>query len=208
MSKYVLGGSQTAYQPGSDNRVLLNKLGIADPEEIDEAELLLLRQLYDRVLNQQLPRGAITTGHLKTWHRQWLLPVYDWAGIERSVNMGKSGFQFASTAQIPYLLNRLDNEFLSKFTPCDALSDDALINAMAIIHVEFILVHPFREGNGRLARLLADVMAVQAGYGTLDYSSWDKNREAYFVAIRQGLDCNYQPMMKWIERAFNDSEDV
>jgi cell filamentation protein len=51
-------------------------------------------------------------------------------------------------------------------------------------------------------------MAVQAGYGTLDYSSWDKNREAYFAAIRQGLDCNYQAMTKWIERAFNDSEDV
>jgi cell filamentation protein len=83
------------------------------------------------------------------------------------------------------------------------LSDDALIKAMAIVHVEFILVHPFREGNGRLARLLADAMAVQAGYGTLDYGAWDKNREAYFAAIQQGLNCNYQPMMGWIERAFN-----
>jgi cell filamentation protein len=66
-------------------------------------------------------------------------------------------------------------------------------------------VHPFREGNGRLARLLADVMAVQAGCGTLDYSSWDDNRDAYFAAIRQGLSCNYQPMMRWIEQAFNET---
>ncbi|WP_213069399.1 Fic family protein [Methylomicrobium album] len=77
---------------------------------------------------------------------------------------------------------------------------------MAIIHVELILAHPFREGNGRLARLLADIMAVQAGYGTLDYTSWDNNREDYFTAIQQGLACNYQPMMNWIERAFNETE--
>lgn len=208
MNKYSLGGPQTRYQPGSDNRVLLNKLGITDPEEIDEAELLLLRQLYDRVLNQQLPEGVITTEHLKTWHRQWLLPIFDWAGEERSVNLGKNGFQFAAATQIPNLLRLLDKNYLSKLTPCQNLSDDELIKAMAVVHVEFILVHPFREGNGRLARLLADVMAVQAGYGTLDYSSWDNNREAYFAAIRQGLDCNYQPMMEWIERAFNDSGDV
>lgn len=114
MNKYALAGSQTAYQPGSGNRVLLNKLGITDPEEIDEVELLLLQQLYDRVLLQQLPAGVITTEHLKTWHRQWLLPLYDWAGAERSVNMGKNGFQFAAAAQIPNLLKRLDSGYLSK----------------------------------------------------------------------------------------------
>ncbi|WP_213069398.1 MULTISPECIES: hypothetical protein [Methylomicrobium] len=126
MNKYSLGGSQTTYQPGSNNRVLLNKLGITDPEEMDEVELLLLQQLYDRVLIQQLYEGVITVEHLKTWHRQWLFPIYDWAGEERSVNMGKNGFQFAAATQIPYL-NLLDRDYLSRLTPCQALSDDELI---------------------------------------------------------------------------------
>jgi cell filamentation protein len=39
----------------------------------------------------------------------------------------------------------------------------ALIRGLAEIHVEFVLIHPFREGNGRIARLLADVMACLAG---------------------------------------------
>ena len=46
------------------------------------------------------------------------------------------------------------------------------MRAIAETQVELIPIHPFREGNGRLARLLADVMAVQAGQDPLDYSAW------------------------------------
>ncbi len=51
------------------------------------------------------------------------------------------------------------------------MSREQVIEAIATVHVELILIHPFREGNGRLSRLLADVMAVQAGFQSLDYES-------------------------------------
>ena len=162
MNKYDLKSSQTEYQPGSDDRVLANKLGITDPSEMDEAELVLLGKLYERVLTEQLPQGVITTGDIKSWHRQWLGAIYDWAGEERSVNMSKGDFHFAIAGRIPALLQDLDRKYLSHWTPCTDLSDETLIEAIAVIHVEFILVHPFREGNGRISRLLADVMATQA----------------------------------------------
>ena len=205
MSKYDLDGDQTHFQPGSDDRVLANKLGITDPEEMDDAELHLLEQLYERVVMEQLPTGAIDTKLIKGWHRQWLLPIYAWAGEERSVNLAKDGFQFAAAQQIPVLLKTLDRDFLAKRTPCANLDGEALIEAIATVHVEFILVHPFREGNGRISRLLADVMAVQAGYGTLDYSSWDANKLAYISAIHSGLECDYEPMMEWVGKALSAS---
>ncbi len=31
------------------------------------------------------------------------------------------------------------------------------------VHEELVLIHPFREGNGRVARLLSTLMAFQAG---------------------------------------------
>jgi cell filamentation protein len=70
----------------------------------------------------------------------------------------------------------------------------ALIRGLAEVHVEFVLIHPFREGNGRIARLLADVMACQAGIGPLDYSEWDRQRDLYFAAIRAGAVLNVTPM--------------
>jgi cell filamentation protein len=204
MSKYDVGGSQAAYQPGSNDTVLANKLGITSAGDMDDAELELLEKLYEHVLNEALPEGAITTEHLKTWHRWWLSPIYEWAGDERSVNMGKGGFEFAAAAQIPRLLTELDKNALVRYTPCQRMQDEALIEAIATVHVEFILVHPFREGNGRLARLLADVMAAQAGYEPLNYEPWDENKEDYFRAIHAGMGCDYDPMMGWVECAFNE----
>ena len=75
---------------------------------------------------------------------------------------------------------------------------------MAVTHVEFVLIHPFREGNGWLSRLLADVMAVQAVGDPLDYSAWDADKEGYFAAIQAGLSGDYAPMKRLVELAWVD----
>ena len=51
--------------------------------------------------------------------------------------------------------------------------------------------------NRRLGRMLATLMALQAGLPILDFSDWDgEKRETYFAAIRAGLDRDYVPMQK------------
>ncbi len=86
------------------------------------------------------------------------------------------------------------------------MNDAELIEAIAIVHVEFILVHPFREGNGRLARLLANIMALQANKPELDFSSWDTARDCYFLAIQAGMACDYEPMKLFVKQALHDAE--
>jgi len=78
-----------------------------------------------------------------------------------------------------------------------------LADAIAQCHVELILIHPFREGSGRLSRLLADVMAVQAGTGPLDYAAWDADKPIYFSAIQRGMDRDYAPMRELVSRALD-----
>lgn len=208
MSKYDIGGSQGRYQSGSNDQVLENMLGIIEPADMDEAELVLLEKLYQDVLFDHLPQSVITIDEIKIWHRHWLGNVYEWAGIERSVNMSKDGFQFAAAAQIPQLLDKLEKEFLQQYTPCNSFDEEQAIEAIAIVHVEFILIHPFRDGNGRLSRLLADVMAVQAGFQPLDYSYWDDNKSEYFAAIAQGMSMNYEPMKVCVRQAITDNANI
>jgi cell filamentation protein len=101
---------------------------------------------------------------------------------------------FPSAHLLPDLLEAFQREQLNRRTPFDPQSIDELVEALAEMHVEFVLIHPFREGNGRIARLLADVMASQAGIGPLDYSAWDLQREQYFGAIRAGGVLDNAPM--------------
>jgi cell filamentation protein len=204
--RYKISNSvEGQYQPGSDDSVLLNKLGITEAEEMDEVELVLLDQLYDVVFETVKIDQPISIGDIFEWHRKWFANVYEWAGQERSVNMAKGDFPFATAQQIPFLLKELNKIYLSKYTPCHLMDDEALIEAIAVVHVEFILIHPFREGNGRIARLLANVMAVQAGKLELDFSSWDSDKEKYFMAIQAGMDCNYEPLKQLVSQALLDA---
>jgi cell filamentation protein len=60
-------------------------------------------------------------------------------------------------------MQKLESQFLSVYTPCNKMDDDQHVDALAKVHIELILIHPFREGNGRLSRLLANVMSLEAG---------------------------------------------
>ena len=199
--RYHVANSQGTFQAGSNEQVLSNKLGIATQEEINELELMLLEQLYVEVLLNDLPNRRLSVDDLKRWHRRWLGNVYDWAGQERSVNIGKGGFLFAPAGQIPRLLTQFEQNCLRRWTPCHNLGVEELVEAVAVTHVELILVHPFREGNGRLSRLLADVMMVQAGKEPLDYSSWETHKDAYIGAIHRGMAADYAPMKHWVLQA-------
>ena len=71
----------------------------------------------------------------------------------------------------------------------------AVVHVLAETHVELVLVHPFREGNGRLARILSTLMALQAGLPLLDFGLIaGERKEMYFAAVQAGLDKNYKAM--------------
>jgi cell filamentation protein len=168
--RYSVGGnSESAFQPGSRGRVLANHPGIVRVRDMQQAEsdalLDTLSGLLDLVSDQQ----RFTANDLRDWHRRWLGGLYPWAGEYRQVNIGKGGFQFASAQWIPGLMSAFQRDVLAARTPCAGMDHLQLVRALAMTHAELILIHPFREGNGRLARLLNSLMAFQAGLPALDY---------------------------------------
>lgn len=59
----------------------------------------------------------------------------------------------------------------------------------AIFIVEFLAIHPFQDGNGRLSRILTSYLLLVCGYQYISYSSLEavieKNKESYYLALRQ-----------------------
>lgn len=198
--KYTICTDEDLFEPGSTGKVLKNLLGITSELEMQDAESVLLLDLYELIYEPEFNLELINFDTVKSWHWKWLGNIYSWAGSFRTVNMGKGGFEFAAAKFIPNLVKKYEEEFFNLDTVVSELDQAELISYLARSHVEFILIHPFREGNGRLSRLLLDVLATQAGFGPLDYSVWDKNKEYYFKSIQAGYSGDYQH----IERLIRD----
>ena len=197
------GNPEGEYQPGSNDKVLLNKLGITDLLEMEEFEFDQLINFEVSLFEELTIDQQLTVNDLCDWHKRWLSNIYEWAGNYRTVTMSKDGFPFAAVPQLHNLMNDYEQKYLKKYLPSNELSRDELEQAMAICHVEFIIIHPFREGNGRLGRLLTTVMSLQAGMPALDFEVLDKDR--YIAAIHAGLDCNYEPMRLIFSEVLNFS---
>lgn len=194
------------FEPGSRGIVLKNKLEIKRKREMDEAESVALAIATDKLLRMYDADRRFTAEDIKMMHKIWLGEIYDWAGEYRQVNVSKGDFPFAAAKYIPQVMREFEKDTLHKHTPCNFKSLKCVIHALAEVHVELILIHPFREGNGRVARMLSTIMASQASLPILNFKDiTSKKRKEYFAAINNGLSREYKPMERLFGKIIEDS---
>lgn len=201
-ARYEARGPQAEFEPGSRERVLRNRLGIVRVRDMEQAESDALLATQNALLDRYTLTHRFTASDLPAMHHQWLGGIYPWAGEYRSVNMGKGGIMFAAANQIARLMAEFGKRELARETPCAGMGEARLTQALAVTHAELVLIHPFRDGNGRCARMLAYLMAVQAGLPSLDFSVMaGRGRRAYFAAIQSALGRNYDPLNAMFAKA-------
>ncbi len=192
---------EAEFEPGSRGRVLCNLLGITRVRDINLAESQALEIAQDLALERFSADHRFTARDIRELHALWLGPIYPWAGEFRSVDIGKGGFQFAHARLIQGLMAELERGALNRHTPCRPTDDATVALALAEVHAELILVHPFREGNVRLARLLALLMALQAGLPPLDFSPMlGRGRRIYIGGIHAAMGRDYRPLAAVFEK--------
>lgn len=71
--------------------------------------------------------------------------------------------------------------------------------------VEFLHIHPFTDGNGRLSRILSNLLMLQHGYEYMPYVSQEKlienNKPEYYIALRSSqktLRTNKEDISAWL----------
>jgi Fic family protein len=79
--------------------------------------------------------------------------------------------------------------------------------AIAVFIVCLLAIHPFQDGNGRVARILTTLLLLRAGYEYVPYSSLEsvveQTKETYYIALRQTQATitadapNWQPWLKY-----------
>lgn len=85
----------------------------------------------------------------------------------------------------------------------DQLNQQHLITRMAIAHAHFEAVHPFRDGNGRVGRLLMPLMMAADGYTPLYLSPYIASRkEDYYAALKAAQQkLEYSPLVEFLSEA-------
>lgn len=137
-------------------------------------------------------------------HKEALKHLYPFAGKLRSVNLSKGGFPFAAAKFLPESMSSLEKEILSRLKNNYKRRED-VIRDIATVHGELLFIHPFREGNGRTARLLANLMSRKAGYESLKFENVGKKEfEKYVVAVQSCAKKDYNKMIEFIDSIFPD----
>ena len=187
----VSGLVEAQYEAGSQNMVLRNLLGIIDPDEMDRMEAKALVKATDMLIRGYDQEHQFTAADICYIHKTWLGEIYEWAGRYRKINITKDDFTFAMSAQIHKLMEQFEQNQLTQYTPCEFKNRKEVVKALAEVHTELLLIHPFREGNGRVARLLSLLMALQAELPILDFSLiGEHKKQEYIKAVHAGIDRN------------------
>lgn len=191
MARYKTGGNvENEYEPGSS--VLKNKLHISSKRAMDAEEFKALQRTQDYFFNRVTLESKIDVALIRAVHAHFLGAIYPWAGRYRTVNISKTGFVWPPADLVAPNMETFEREVLCRRTPCRPGPIERIAGDIAEVHAELLLVHPFREGNGRLARLIAGMMALQSGHVPPDFGFQSvKNRTKYLEAVKAGYlgDC-------------------
>ena len=152
---------------------LENKLGLTDAAALMREEERLSKQkalwLFESGTLGALPVGTFAS--LCEIHRILFSDIYEFAGKIRTVNLAKGNFRFAPVMYLEAALEHIDKMPQSGF--------DEIIEK----YVEMNIAHPFREGNGRSARIWLDLILKKELGLVVDWSLVDKTD--YLLAMER-----------------------
>lgn len=98
-------------------------------------------------------------------------------------------------------MTAFETSLLAQWTPCRPGELPDVARAIAQVHAELLLIHPFREGNGRLARWLADLMAFQAELPApkVQFAGMGSRAERarYLAAVKAGYLMRYSDLTEF-----------
>lgn len=186
VDKYGVGQDPDCYP---QTEILINLLAITDADQLENAERELSGYASQQLVWQPPPYDL---QRLKDVHRFVFQDLYDWAGQLRTVDISKGSTRFCNVQRIEPEARKL----LAKMAAANyfvGLPRNQVIENLADFYNELNVIHPFREGNGRVSRLFFQDLIVNCCY-EIDWSQ--VNREQWIAANIAGYQGDLAPMIE------------
>ncbi|QKJ24526.1 Fic/DOC family protein [Poseidonibacter lekithochrous] len=178
----------------SKDGVCINYLKSLDNDYIVIQEDLKLLEIYTYLVENLDISKAFGFETIKQWHKMIFSSIYPFAGELRTVNMSKGSGSEAWEWRLDFLrgLPEFDN-FLKEISIKEYGEDiDSISSDLSKLISDFLFIHPFREGNGRLSRLICDIILAKNGFPMIGLKL--KRGDNYIQRVHEGYECNYKPM--------------
>lgn len=155
--------------------ILPNKLNITNQIELNKTEEKISKQKAKQLFESgEIDRIEVGTFNgLAQIHAYLFGDIYEFAGQLRDVNIAKGNFRFAPLMYLETSLAHISKMPQSSF------------NQIIEKYVEMNIAHPFREGNGRAARIWLDLMLKKEIKRVIDWNAVDKFD--YLSAMERGV---------------------
>lgn len=179
----------------TDKGVCINYLKSTDGDLIQKQEDLKLLELYsDLVVNFDISR-SFRFNTVIGWHKTVFESIYPFAGELRTVEMSKGDKLEAWTWRLEFLqgIPQL-NEFIKEVSKKRYEDIESITVDLSRLLSEFLFIHPFREGNGRISRLLGDIILAKNGLPMIGLNL--KSGDNYIQKVHEGYNCNYEPLQQ------------
>lgn len=164
----------------------INYAGCLHPEEINSRETHGVNRAKEFIadLATREEPAPITLDLIQRLHETIFGDIYLWAGQWRTVSLhkgeGSTKWPLPVTGMEPVML-AFEKDVLSR-TPFLSDDDTALLAFAAEFMGELLALHPFREGNGRTAFILTELILLQNGLLPLDDYNRKRDETRYFAA--------------------------
>ena len=156
-------------------------------ETIDGKSKSKAYALFDSSLLATIEVGTVKG--LQQIHGYLFGGLYDFAGQIRTLNIAKSGFQFAMARYLPETLKQIEEMTESTF--------EAIVDKYAEMNV----AHPFMEGNGRSMRIWLDLILKKNLKLCVDWSKI--NKKEYLAAMEKSV-TDVAPIKALLQSALTD----
>ena len=172
--------------------VLEDGLTISGKPLKDHLETLGHAQAYDKLFELS-KKDFISEDDIKTMHKLFYSKIdLQNAGVYREKPVIVTGVDI--DFPLPSEIEGKMQEFIAKLPQIKQNSHPVEYSAM--VHVLFVNIHPFIDGNGRVARLLMNLALLQSGYNITSIPP--VVRADYIRALQASNKNDYEPFVNFI----------
>ena len=150
--------------------------------------------LIVRLAREQAPISHVTIQQI---HEVVTRGILETAGRYRTRNVRITG-AVRSPPDWKHIVREMDVLIADSKEP-----DRPIIEMTAYLHHRFAAIHPFIDGNGRVARLLGNLYLIRNGYPPIVLDT--RNRKHYYWALRDADNGDLSVFITFIARAVNES---